>query len=163
MALSSTAQREDQASGTRPDLEMTPVRTQNGLARTGEDEGPVQRPAFMQEDAMTKSMSRSGFAGLLALGAASLSAPALASDDILVSYGENGAITRSLAVPTADLRLDTAGGRAQLDGRIMMAARAACGYESVFGIAQPRDFNRCYKEAKADARAKLAPMQTAAR
>lgn len=112
---------------------------------------------------MIISVSRAGVAALLALGAASLSTSAFADDDILVNYGDNGAITRSVAVETSDLRLDTAAGRAQLDGRIMMAARAACGHESVFGIAQPRDFDRCYKAAKAEARAQAAPVQTASR
>ena len=112
---------------------------------------------------MNNLLRRAGFAGLFSLCALSVSAPALAGDDILVNFADNGAVTRTVTVPIADIQLGTASGRAQLDTRIMMAARTACGHESAFGLAQPRDYDRCYAATKSAARAKAASIQTAMR
>ncbi|OYW47128.1 MAG: hypothetical protein B7Z08_07795 [Sphingomonadales bacterium 32-68-7] len=73
------------------------------------------------------------------LGAALLSAPALAND--------------SLAIKTSDLDLETQAGQAQLERRVDRAARTACGLGEVrSGTNLPsQSARKCFEQAKANA------------
>lgn len=111
---------------------------------------------------MLKLSRRAGV--LLSVALWGVASPALAASELVVTYSpETQGVTRQLPVEVADLQLSTREGRAQLEQRVIHAAKAVCDYNGLYGIRQSRDYDRCYARAKEDALNQAMLVKTAAR
>ncbi|AUW57933.1 hypothetical protein C1T17_07275 [Sphingobium sp. SCG-1] len=92
-----------------------------------------------------------------------LAAPALAQSDLVVTYGADNAVTKSLPVDISDLRLSSPKGRAVAEGRIAAAVKSVCSEKQIYSNEGKRDYRRCYADAKAQAFTQAGLTQTASR
>jgi len=111
---------------------------------------------------MPVSHRRIGGMGLVAIAAFALAAPATAADDLTVSYApEAGTVTRTIKVDVSDLQLGTTHGRTLAKARITRAAQKVCDYNGGYGLRQPKDYTRCFDEARNEAMSSPRLIQTA--
>lgn len=65
-------------------------------------------------------------------------------------------VTRSVAVDMSGLDLGSMRDRAEVESRIVDAARRACGYNGTHGAKLPQDYRRCFSQARIAALDELA-------
>lgn len=94
---------------------------------------------------------RHGACAAFAAAAFLIAAPASA-DDIVVSAGQSGNVTRTLTVSADGLDLSSAAGQRLLDRRVKLAAQRVCDYSSMHGLRQPSAYTTCAQTALSDAR-----------
>jgi UrcA family protein len=113
---------------------------------------------------MTDVHRPAGAMALFAVFALGFATPALADTDLVVNYHpDTGAITRSIKVSYADLQVGSTAGRTTLRHRLTLAAKKVCDYNGGYGLRQPPDYTRCFREAKAAALNEASLIQTALR
>ena len=95
--------------------------------------------------------------------AALLAAPAMAQSDLVVTYGADNAVTKSVPVDISDLRLSSAKGRVAAEGRIVAAVKSVCSQNQIYSNEGKRDYRRCYAEAKSQALTQAGLTRTASR
>lgn len=109
-----------------------------------------------------RTFRRAAFALALPVSAL-LAAPAMAQADLVVTYGADSAVTKTLPVDISDLRLSSPKARAQAQNRILAAVKSVCSKDQIYSNEGQRDYRRCYTEARAQAFAQAGLIQTASR
>jgi UrcA family protein len=113
---------------------------------------------------MSISRRPAGALGLFALVTLGFAAPAFAADDLVVDFQpEAGTVTRTLKVDVSDLRLASAEGRSRAKDRVIRAAKKVCDYNGGYGLRQPKDYERCFTQARSEALSDPRLVQTASR